>query len=123
MSPDELPEAVDGAQVPADDQGQDAKRVAAWLSATVIPAVSSVTLRKLPGGHSNGVWRIDAVAAEVVAPMILKAPQEPNVVHQRDACREAAILAAVGGLGAPVPAVLAQDPGTATGLRCFAMEY
>jgi aminoglycoside phosphotransferase (APT) family kinase protein len=123
MSTGALPDAAPVDAVPVDDGGLDAKRIAAWLAAEVNPAVSSVTLRKLPGGHSNGVWRIDAVAAGGDVAMILKAPAEPNVVHQRDACREARILAAVGALGAPVPSVLALDPGTATGRRCFAMEY
>ncbi|MBL7551622.1 phosphotransferase family protein [Frankia sp. AgB1.9] len=123
MSTGELPDAADRDLDPAEAAGLDAERIAAWLAATVNPAVSAVTLRKLPGGHSNGVWRLDAVAPGGVVPMILKAPQPPNVVHQRDACREASILAAAGALGAPVPLVFATDTGMATGLRCFAMEY
>ncbi|WP_076821906.1 phosphotransferase family protein [Pseudofrankia asymbiotica] len=101
----------------------DARRVAAWLRESLDPDVSSAAVSKLPGGHSSGVWRVDAVIDGDVRPMILKAPELPSVVYQRDACREARILAAVHGMGAPVPAVLAVDTGTATGRRCFVMEH
>ncbi|WP_007509101.1 phosphotransferase family protein [Pseudofrankia saprophytica] len=103
--------------------GVDARRIAAWLSESLDPAVSSAVVSKLPGGHSSGVWRVDAViGGDGVRPMILKAPGEPSVVYRRDACREARILAAIRGLGGPVPDVLAVDTGTATGRRCFVME-
>ncbi|MBL7501078.1 phosphotransferase family protein [Frankia sp. CNm7] len=120
--PDDGPDsAAWGAGAPGD--GVDARLLAAWLGASLDPAPSSVAVSRLPGGHSSGVWRVDTVTGGGVVPMILKAPDEPSVVYQRDACREARILAGVHRMGAPVPEVLAVDTGEATGRRCFVMEH
>src|SRR5262245_1140768 len=125
----------DGAGLPDDDAGSsawgaatpgdgvDERLLAAWLGASLDPAPSSVTASRLPGGHSSGVWRVEAVTGGGVVPMILKAPDEPSVVYRRDACREARILAAVPGMGRPVPGLRAGDTGEATGRRCFVMEH
>nr|MDT0663885.1 phosphotransferase family protein [Micromonospora sp. DSM 115978] len=116
------------------NDGLDARRVTAWLADVVDPALSTATLDKLAGGHSSGVWSVvpadsaaraataGSAAAGGLAPMVLKAPDEPSVVYQRDACREARILDACHRMGAPVPAVVAVDAGSATGRRCFVME-
>ncbi|WP_241841583.1 phosphotransferase family protein [Pseudofrankia sp. BMG5.36] len=123
-APDDEPGLPDGGPGPPTGTiGVDARRVATWLRESLHPAVSSAAVSKLPGGHSSGVWRVDAVIDGDVRPMILKAPEQPSVVYQRDACREARILAAVRGMGAPVPDVLAVDTGKATGRRCFVMEH
>ena len=45
------------------------------------------------------------------------------MVYRLDPCREARVVAALGRLGAPVPAVLAVDTGTrAMGRPCFVMD-
>jgi aminoglycoside phosphotransferase (APT) family kinase protein len=104
--------------------GLDGSRITAWLAEVVDPSVSSVTITRLPGGHSSGAWRVDAAGRGDTLRMVLKAPETPSVVHGRDACREARILDALARLGAPVPAVVAVDTGTrAVGRPCFAMEF
>jgi aminoglycoside phosphotransferase (APT) family kinase protein len=99
----------------------DTGRIASWLAGVLGVAGASVTISKLGGGHSAGVWRVETSTSE--GPLILKAPDEPSVVYQRDARREARILDAVGRQGAPVPTVVAVDDGDAAGRRCFVMEH
>jgi aminoglycoside phosphotransferase (APT) family kinase protein len=106
------------------DAGElDPARVAAWLGRSVDTAVCAVSISRMAGGHSSGAWRLDVQVGAQVRPMVLKAPGATSLVFRRDACREARILHALHGLGAPVPAVIAMDCGsTVTGRPCFAME-
>jgi aminoglycoside phosphotransferase (APT) family kinase protein len=101
----------------------DADRIATWLAEVLGTASASATISKLDGGHSAGVWRVETSTGDGAASMVLKAPGEPSVVYQRDACREARILDAVGRLGVPVPSVIAIDDGDLAGRRCFVMEH
>jgi aminoglycoside phosphotransferase (APT) family kinase protein len=87
----------------------DGDGLAAWLAATVDPAISSVTTTKLAGGHSSGAWRIDLTGEGSVRSLVLKAPEAESVVYRRDICREGRILDALHRAGAPVPAVVAID--------------
>jgi aminoglycoside phosphotransferase (APT) family kinase protein len=101
----------------------DTRRVAAWLGGVLGVAEGSATIRKLGGGYSAGVWRVETSSGDGAVSLMLKAPAEPSVVYRRDACREARILDAVGRLGVPVPAVVAVDDGEHAGRRCFVMEH
>jgi aminoglycoside phosphotransferase (APT) family kinase protein len=102
----------------------DSARLQAWIAARVDFPVASIEITRLAGGHSSGAWRVDVAGDGVVRPLVLKAPEEPSVVHRRDACREGRILDACGRMGAPVPAVLGVDDGARTiGRRCFVMEH
>jgi aminoglycoside phosphotransferase (APT) family kinase protein len=106
-----------------EDTQLDAERLRSWLAEVVDPSVSSVSVRRMDAGHSSGAWRLDTTVAGRSRPMVLKAPELPSVVHQRDAVREARIVQAAHRLGAPVPAVLAIDEGSsAVGRPCFVME-
>jgi aminoglycoside phosphotransferase (APT) family kinase protein len=102
----------------------DAERMLEWIADVVDPSVTSVTIGRMDGGHSSGAWRIDALGAGGSLPMVLKAPEMPSVVHKRDACREASIMAAAAQLGAPVAAVIAIDgEGRALDRPSFLLEY
>jgi aminoglycoside phosphotransferase (APT) family kinase protein len=102
----------------------DAARIAAWLAEVVDPAITSVTVHRMAGGHSSGAWRLDVVTTGDPVAMVLKAPDHPSVVYRRDACREARIIDALGRSGAPVPALIAVDSGTrAVGRPCFVLEF
>jgi aminoglycoside phosphotransferase (APT) family kinase protein len=106
------------------EDGFDADRLAAWLVEVVDPAISTVRISRLAGGHSSGAWRLDIIGRGDPEPMVLKAPDLPSIVYQRDACREASIIDALSRMGAPVPAVIAIDNGTrAIGRPCFVLEY
>jgi aminoglycoside phosphotransferase (APT) family kinase protein len=106
------------------DDGIDADRLARWLSDVDGTARPSVAVHRLAGGHSSGAWRVDVVRGGEPRSLVLKAPGEPSMVYQRDACREARIIDALNRMGAPVPAIVAVDSGTrATGRPCFLMEY
>jgi aminoglycoside phosphotransferase (APT) family kinase protein len=108
----------------AADMGEiDTESLRAWLAESFDASVSSVTAQRLGGGHSSGAWRLDVSVAGDLRSMVLKAPAEPSVVFQRDVCREARIMDELHRAGAPVPAVLAIDTGTAAvGRPCFVME-
>ena len=99
-----------------------------WLSDAIGQPIERVELELLPQGHANGAWRIVADIgtgpAESTRRMVLKAPRLPSIVHDLDPCREARVVDALGRAGAPVPAVVAIDPGTqAVGRPCFVMEW
>ena len=102
----------------------DAGRILEWIADVVDPSVTSVMIGRMDGGHSSGAWRIDAFGAGGSLTMVLKAPEMPSVVHKRDACREASIMAAAGQQGAPLAAVIAIDSeGRALDRPCFLLEY
>jgi len=116
--------AVNTDASPDAEDGFDADRLAAWLGEVVDPAISSVTISRLAGGHSSGAWRLDIIGRGDPVPMVLKAPDLPSVVYRRDVCREGRIIDALSRMGAPVPAVIAIDSGTrAIGRPCFVLEY
>jgi aminoglycoside phosphotransferase (APT) family kinase protein len=95
-----------------------------WLSDAIAQPIERVELELLPQGHANGAWRIVADTADGPRRMVLKAPRVPSIVHDLDPCREARVVDALGRAGAPVPAVVAIDPGTtAVGRPCFVMEW
>lgn len=99
-------------------------RLTEWIAAEVEPTTSAVEITRLAGGHSSGAWRIDVVAEQHVAPLLLKAPGEPSPVHLRDAIREARILRDARAAGAPVPTVHAiDDGGRSVGRPCFVMDF
>jgi aminoglycoside phosphotransferase (APT) family kinase protein len=111
-----------GAAAPTEEQ-LDPERLRSWLADEVDPSVAAVTVRRMAAGHSSGAWRVDTTIAGQPRAMVLKAPGLPSVVHQRDAAREGLIVDALHRFGAPVPAVLAIDPGSqAVGRPCFVME-
>jgi aminoglycoside phosphotransferase (APT) family kinase protein len=59
----------------------------------------------------------------LIGPLVLKAPDEPSVVHRRDVCREGRLMDRLSRMGAPVPAVIAIDSGAeAVGRPCFLMD-
>lgn len=100
-----------------------ASAIGAWLADALGPAWSSVELTRLAGGHSSGAWRIDCVGGAAPGSLVLKAPELPSVVYQRDAAREGRIVEALAERGVPVPRVVAIDAGgQACGRPCFAME-
>lgn len=95
-----------------------------WLSDAIGQPIEGVALELLPQGHANGAWRIVADTPDGPRRMVLKAPRNPSIVHALDPCREARVVDALGRAGAPVPAVVAIDPGTrAVGRPCFVMEW
>lgn len=100
------------------------ERLATWLSTETGTEVRGVHVTRLAAGHSSGAWRLDLDADPALGPLVLKAPILPSVVHRRDACREARLMAGASDQGAPVPAVVAIDPGTeAAGRPCFVMAF
>ena len=106
----------------------DAGALQRWLIDALGEPVAHVDLELLPQGHANGAWRIVATvgtgADAGVRRMVLKAPRQPSIVHDLDPCREARVVDALGRAGAPVPAVVAIDPGPqAVGRPCFVMEW
>jgi aminoglycoside phosphotransferase (APT) family kinase protein len=102
----------------------DARRLGRWLAEELDVAISSVVVTRMDGGHSSGAWRVDATVGDVPAAFVVKAPREPSVVYQRDACREGRILDAAHRLGAPVPRIVAVDPSArAVGRPCFVMDH
>lgn len=102
----------------------DPEALREWLVDALGRPVTNVVVGQLLGGHANGAWRLDVTVADEVRPMVLKAPRSPSVVYRLDPCREARVVAGLGRLGAPVPAVLAIDSGTrAVGRPCFVMDY
>jgi aminoglycoside phosphotransferase (APT) family kinase protein len=113
--------------VAVDDAGPDVldpQVLREWLGDALGCAVAHVAVDQLPGGHANGAWRLDVTVADEVRRMVLKAPRSPSIVYRLDPCREARVVAGLGRRGAPVPAVLAVDPGTrAVGRPCFVMDY
>jgi len=95
-----------------------------WLSDAIGQPIERVELELLPQGHANGAWRILAETPVGPRRMVLKAPRVPSIVHALDPCREARVVDTLGRAGAPVPAVVAIDPGTsAVGRPCFVMEW
>lgn len=102
----------------------DAEGVRAWLDDVLDEPVSSVTVDRMAGGYSSGAWLVDAIVGGARRSMVLKAPETPSVVYERDAAREARILDAAGRFGAPVPEIIAIDDGArAVGRPCFVMEH
>jgi len=94
-----------------------------WLADSLGRRVERVAVERFPAGYANGAWRLDVETAGTVQRMVLKAPRVPSVVYQLDQCREARLMATLGRVGAPLPAVLAIDEGTrAVGRPCFVME-
>jgi aminoglycoside phosphotransferase (APT) family kinase protein len=105
-------------------EAPDADVLRDWLGDTLGCTVTRVEVEQLPGGYANGAWRLDVVVADDVKRMVLKAPRSPSVVYRLDPCREPRVVAGLGRLGAPVPAVLAIDTGTRVmGRPCFVMEF
>jgi aminoglycoside phosphotransferase (APT) family kinase protein len=95
-----------------------------WLADALGAPIERIELELLPQGHANGAWRIVAEVGGSQRRMVLKAPRDPSIVHALDPCREARVVDALGRAGAPVPAVVAIDPGTqAVGRPCFVMEW
>ncbi len=95
-----------------------------WLRDALGCGVTHVVVEQLPGGYANGAWRLDVTVEDDTRRMVLKAPRSPSVVYRLDPCREARVVAGLGRLGAPVPAVLAIDPGTRVmGRPCFVMDF
>ena len=95
-----------------------------WLSDALGAPLTHLELDLLPQGHANGAWRIVAEVDGSPRRMVLKAPRDPSIVHALDPCREARVVDALSRAGAPVPAVVAIDPGTrAVGRPCFVMEW
>jgi aminoglycoside phosphotransferase (APT) family kinase protein len=102
----------------------DANVLQGWLSGAIGQPIERVELELLPQGHANGAWRIVAETTDGPRRMVLKAPRVPSIVHALDPCREARVVDALGRAGAPVPAVVAIDPGTtAIGRPCFVMDW
>jgi len=98
-------------------------RLAAWLAEHLRTPIAAVALTRLDGGHSSGAWRVDVTSERAIGPLVLKAPDEPSVVHRRDVCREARLMDELSRMGAPIPAVVAIDSGAeAVGRPCFLME-
>jgi aminoglycoside phosphotransferase (APT) family kinase protein len=105
-------------------EAPDAEVLRAWLRDALGCAVTRVVVDQLPGGYANGAWGLDVTVADDVRRMVLKAPRSPSVVYRLDPCREPRVVAGLGRLGAPVPAVLAIDTGTrAMGRPCFVMDF
>jgi len=108
----------------ASDDELDRGGLAAWLADALDPAITSVEVTRLAGGHSSGAWRLDLDGGSR-RPLVLKAPNGDGVVYRRDTAREGRILDGLHRAGAPVPAVLAIDAaGLALGPArpCFVME-
>jgi aminoglycoside phosphotransferase (APT) family kinase protein len=102
----------------------DAEVLGEWLRDALGCPVTRVVVEQLPGGYANGAWRLDVTVGDDTRRMVLKAPRSPSVVYRLDPCREARVVAALGRLGAPVPAVLAVDTGTRVmGRPCFVMDF
>jgi aminoglycoside phosphotransferase (APT) family kinase protein len=98
-------------------------RIATRLGSELGHPVSVVEVTRLAGGHSSGAWRLDVTTDRPLGPYVLKAPEVPSVVYQRDAVREARILDDLGRAGAPVPAIVAIDAsGDVVGRSSFVME-
>jgi aminoglycoside phosphotransferase (APT) family kinase protein len=95
-----------------------------WLSDELGQPIRHLELELLPQGHANGAWRVIADVEDGPRRLVLKAPRDPSIVHALDPCREARVVDALGRAGAPVPAVIAIDPGArAVGRPCFVMEW
>ena len=102
----------------------DAEVLGEWLRDALGCPVTRVVVEQLPGGYANGAWRLDVTVGDDTRRMVLKAPRTPSVVYRLDPCREARVVAGLGRLGAPVPAVLAVDTGTRVmGRPCFVMDF
>jgi len=90
-----------------------------WLSEAIGQPIERVDLELLPQGHANGAWHIVAETADGPRQMVLKASRIPSIVHDLHPCREAHVVDVLGRAGAPVPMVVAIDPGTsAIGRPC-----
>jgi aminoglycoside phosphotransferase (APT) family kinase protein len=95
-----------------------------WLTDALGRPVGHVDVELLPQGHANGAWRLELETDDGRRRMVLKAPRAPSIVYQLDPCREARVVEALARAGAPVPPVVAIDPGTrAVGRPCFVMEW
>jgi aminoglycoside phosphotransferase (APT) family kinase protein len=102
----------------------DAEALQAWLGESLGTPLLHLDLELLPQGHANGAWGLVADTSDGPRRMVLKAPRAPSIVYALDPCREARVVDALGRAGAPVPAVVAIDPGTrAVGRPCFVMEW
>ena len=102
----------------------DPAALQSWLAESLGTSLLQLDVQLLPQGHANGAWRLVADTGEGPRQMVLKAPRDPSIVYALDPCREARVVDALGRAGAPVPAVVAIDPGTqAVGRPCFVMEW
>jgi aminoglycoside phosphotransferase (APT) family kinase protein len=102
----------------------DAEVLGEWLRDELGCPVTRVAVEQLPGGYANGAWRVDVTVGDDTRQMVMKAPRSPSVVYRLDPCREARVVAGLGRLRAPVPAVLAVDTGTRVmGRPCFVMDF
>src|SRR5437899_1403213 len=102
----------------------DSEALQAWLGESLGTPLLHLDLELLPQGHANGAWRLVVDAGDGPRRMVLKAPRDPSIVYQLDPCREARVVDALSRSGAPVPAVVAIDPGTrAVGRPCFVMKW
>ncbi len=101
----------------------DPESLQGWLSDALGQPLQHLDLELLPQGHANGAWRIAADTDDGRLHMVLKAPRVPSIVYQLDPCREARVVDALARAGAPVPTVVAIDPGDeAVGRPCFVMD-
>jgi aminoglycoside phosphotransferase (APT) family kinase protein len=102
--------------------GQAGERLARWLTGCLPGTRPPLAGTVLAGGNSNvTVLLADAAGQRLV---LRRPPAGAVLATAHDVLREARVLAALAGAGAPVPAVLAtcEDSGV-IGAPFFAMQY
>jgi aminoglycoside phosphotransferase (APT) family kinase protein len=98
--------------------------VNAWLAPSErFPGVRCTGIHRFDGGASNITCRLDIEGAEVAA-VVLRLQRDRGIFEPYDVLREGRVTRALAASGIPVPAVLAEEPSSASlGAPFVVLEY
>lgn len=99
----------------------DEGRLAEWLRSTVVGFAGPLTVKQFRGGQSNPTYRLRTPGADYV---LRRKPPGELVPGAHAVDREARVMAALGGVGIPVPQILAEsDDESVIGTAFYVMEH